>query len=134
MYYIQKLLLLLLLLLLCVFYYRESFCAVPVVIYWQVLYPLWCISGILNKWIWICICRLKLKLNLSIILLHYLHVNYLGKYSVFFSIICVCVCLCVCVRSCVINRDQLNGCRPIMLLTISKLTVKHPLTQLCIFM
>lgn len=31
-------------------YYQDSFCAMPVVIYWQVLYPLWWISGILNKW------------------------------------------------------------------------------------
>jgi hypothetical protein len=35
---------------------------------WQVLYPLWCISGILNKWIWISyytvfICWLRSFLN-----------------------------------------------------------------------
>ena len=45
--------LLLLLLLLYVLYCSDSFCTVFVVIYWQVLYPLWWISGILNKWLWL---------------------------------------------------------------------------------
>ena len=35
----------------CMYYCSDSFCTVSVVIYWQVLYPLWWIAGILNKWL-----------------------------------------------------------------------------------
>ena len=38
-----------------IYYCSDSFCTVYeyVVIYWQVLYPLWWIAGILNKWLWL---------------------------------------------------------------------------------
>ena len=35
------------------YYCSDLFCTVYVVIYWQVLYPLWWIAGILNKWLWL---------------------------------------------------------------------------------
>ena len=34
-------------------YCQYSFCTMPVVIYWQVLYLLWSTYGILNKWLWL---------------------------------------------------------------------------------
>jgi len=35
------------------YYCSDLFCTVSVVIYWQVLYPLWWTAGILNKWLWL---------------------------------------------------------------------------------
>jgi hypothetical protein len=35
------------------YYCSDSFCTAYVVIYWQVLYPLWWISGILNTLLWL---------------------------------------------------------------------------------
>ena len=41
------------------FYCSDSFCTVSVVIYWQVLYPLWWICWILSKswWLWLWLCN-----------------------------------------------------------------------------
>jgi len=59
-----------------IFYCLDSFCTMPVVILWQVPYPLWWISGILNEWWWwwwcwwwcICLlCLLYVKLHYNYI-------------------------------------------------------------------
>jgi hypothetical protein len=48
-----------------IYYCSDLFCTVYVVIYWQVLYPLWWIAEILNKWLWLCLWRVWITVKLD---------------------------------------------------------------------